>query len=227
MLYYNKSEIMSVDKTKILDALKLIKEAFAKKTEKFTDQKLQDGTTIIRYDAEELAIGVPILVVTDQGAIAIPDGDYTTDMGDMFTTVGGVVTAATLAPEPIEPVEAAPSTAPSPSPAQPMTEARAKSIVESIIKESRFASADRVNEVENTITDLKGEFGKAEWKKAFIELQAAHEALAEQFKKALDLIEQIADLPSATPSEPTKKSAFDLRAHKKAFKADLEKLINQ
>ena len=40
---------------------------------KFKDMKLQDGTTIISIDGEELAIGVPVYVMTPEGRLPAPD----------------------------------------------------------------------------------------------------------------------------------------------------------
>ena len=102
-----------MDKSKILEALKLIKEAFVSSEQKFVDEKLNDGTTIIRYDAPDLAVGVPVMVVTDSGAIEIPDGDYVTADGSTFTTVGGVITVTNENP-------AAPDAPAAPAPAQGM-----------------------------------------------------------------------------------------------------------
>jgi len=208
-----------MDKLKILEALKLIKQAFVSE-QKFVDEKLNDNTTIIRYDAEDLAVGVPVMVVTDAGAIAIPDGDYTTADGDTFTTVGGIVTVATM----VDPAQEAPQTS-APAPAQGMTEAQAKSIIESVIKESRFMSeAEFTTKVSELGTELEGKFS-VEWKKAFIELKDAHEALQNQFKAALDLFEKFAELPSGVPAEP-KKGSFNMAEFKKNFKEDLNNIKN-
>ena len=114
-----------MDKKKILEAVKLIKQAFQSE-QKFVDAKLNDGVTIVRYDAEKLDIGVPVMAVTEQGAIAIPDGDYTLEDGTMFTISGGIVSAVKPAEEaPEEGGEPAAAGA-TPAPAAAMTEAKAK-----------------------------------------------------------------------------------------------------
>ena len=206
---------MSVDKAKILNALKLIKEAFVTKVEKFVDEKLVDGVTIIRYDAEDLAVGVPVMVVTADGAIAIPDGDYTTADGDTFTTAGGVVTVATLV---------APADEAAPAPAAAMNDAQAKSIIESIIKESRFVTEDVLTEKVSELTTIKENFAthKTDSEKTITDLTAKYDALVLKFGEAIELIEKIAELPSASPTD--KKTTFDMKAHKKAFKEDLDKI---
>lgn len=218
-----------MDTQKIKDALQNLKEAFLSK-EKFTDAKLADGTTIIRYDAEELAIGVPVMVVSDAGALAIPDGDYVTDMGDKFTTVGGVVTAYVEAPEPVE--------VPEPTPAQAMTEAQAKSIIESVIKESHFVNEDfvitKVAELiavkDSEIETLKTGFAtqKDNSEKELKEIKEKYESINAKFQKAVELIEKIAEMPSTPAAEtPKTKVAFDLHMHKKAFKEDLDKISSE
>ena len=106
-----------MDKSKLLEGLKKIKEAF-QTAQKFVDAKLNDGVTIVRYDAEKLDIGVAVLAVTGQGAIAIPDGDYTLEDGTMFTISGGVVSAVTpveAAPEEGDPAAAASAAATAPA----------------------------------------------------------------------------------------------------------------
>jgi len=221
-----------MDKVKILDALKNLKEAFLSK-EKFMDAKLADGTTIIRYDAEGISIGLPILVVTDTGAIAIPDGDFTTENGDKFTTSGGIVTAYVEAPEPIEPVE--PVEPVEPTVGQSMTEAQAKSIIESVIKESHFVREDFViNKINESIESKNKEVTegfvtqKTNSEKEISELKLKCESLDFKFKKAIELIEKIAELPSGSPAEKSKeKVAFDLHLHKKAFREDLDKISTE
>jgi len=216
-----------MDKSKILDALKLIKEAFITTTQTFTDEKLNDGVTIIRYDVPELAVGASIMVVTDAGAIAIPDGDYTTANGVTFTTAGGVITIVSGAPEG-DMAKKPNAQAQAPAPAQGMNEAQAKSIIESIIKESRFATEDFVTEYVKELTTVKETFAnqKTESEKSFNDLKQAHELLQAQFSKALELIEKIAELPSSTPAEKPNK-AFDLKEFKKQYKEDLLNITNQ
>ena len=47
----------------------------------FTEAKLMDGVTIIQYDAPELAQGVPVNVVTPEGILPMPDGEYVMEDG--------------------------------------------------------------------------------------------------------------------------------------------------
>ena len=100
-----------MDKSKLLEGLKKIKEAFVT-LQKFVDAKLADGVTIVRYEAEKLDVGVAVFVITEQGAVEAPDADHVLEDGTMFTTVGGIVTAVMPVEEEVEVAAAAPVVAP-------------------------------------------------------------------------------------------------------------------
>lgn len=205
---------MNFDKDKFLSALKGLKESFTV-AQKFVDAKLADGTTIIRYEGDSLDIGVAVMAVTEQGAIALPDGDYDLEDGTKFSIVAGLVSAVTPAEEaPAEEAAEAPAEAPA-----AMTEAKAKSVLESIIKETRFAE---------DIAELKlkvAEFAKVN--EAFATAKETEETevskLKEQVKGMFELLEKLADEPSAAPAEK-KKVTFSVAEQRKAFKEDLDKL---
>lgn len=214
-----------MDKSKLLEGLKKIKEAFVSVEQKFVDAKLNDGVTVIRYDGDKLDVGVAVNVVTEQGVMAIPDGDYSLEDGTTFTIAGGVV--ATVTPAEAEPeemnndaeVKAAPAAA------QPMTEATPKSIIESIIKESRFATEDFVTEKLAEITTVKEAFAaqKEVDNKEVEELKATVTKQAETLKAMFSILEEMAGEPSAAPTEK-KKQAFSVSDARKAYRADLAKL---
>lgn len=210
-----------MDKSKIIEGLKKLKEGFLS-VQKFVDAKLNDGVTIIRYDAEKLDIGVPVLAVTEQGAIAIPDGDYTLEDGTMFTIAGGVVSAVTPMEEEKE-VEAGKENE-APSAAQPMTEAKAKSIIESVIKESHFTKEEVTAMFAESLT-VKETFAtqKIEADKKVSDLEAEVATQKETIKQMFSLLEQIAGEPSAEPIESVKQS-FNIKEYKKSFREDLAKL---
>lgn len=213
-----------MDKSKLIQALKLIKESFST-AQKFVDAKLNDGVTIIRYDAEKLDIGVPVLAVTEQGAIAIPDGDYTLEDGTMFTIVGGVVSEVHSMEDPKNmPKEGG---EPQPSAAQPMTEAKAKSIIESVIKESHFTK-DEINAMFAESVKVKESFAtqKVESDKKVSDLETEVAAQKETIAAMFSLLEQIAGEPSATPTEQPKHSVDAYKTKKdisEMFKATLKK----
>ena len=57
----------------------------------FTEAKLMDGVTIVQYDAEELAQGMPVNVVTPEGILPMPDGEYVMEDGSKLVVMGGLV----------------------------------------------------------------------------------------------------------------------------------------
>ena len=209
-----------MDKSKIIEGLKKLKEGFLN-VQKFVDAKLNDGVTIIRYEGDKLDIGVPVLAVTEQGAIAIPDGDYTLEDGTAFSIAGGVVSAVTPVEEP---KEAEPKKEGEPAPAAAMTEAKAKSIIESVIKESHFTK-DEINAMFAEAVTVKESFAtqKVESDKKVSDLETEVTTQKETIKAMFTLLEQIAGEPSANPTEPTKHS-FNVKEYKKSFREDLANL---
>lgn len=91
-------------KDKILKAIgsdswdKIKKLAFGDKPAgEFTEATLADGTTI-SYEGE-LAEGTPVMVISEEGEVPIPDGEYEMEDGATFTTKKGVVETFTPAEE--------------------------------------------------------------------------------------------------------------------------------
>lgn len=213
---------MAIDKVKIFEALKLIKEGFLGAV-KFSEAKLTDGVTIIRYEADKLDVGVAVMAVTEQGAIAMPDGDYEMEDGTKFKIVGGVVSEVVAVDAPAEEGAPAPAAASgTPTPPAAMNEASAKAIVESIIKETRFA--EEIAELKTQIAEFKTVKENFATQKTDSEKEI--NTLKETVKGLFALVETIAGEASATPAEPTKKS-FNIAEFKTNYKADLKKLADQ
>jgi hypothetical protein len=77
-------------KIRVLLGLETMPVAEVKKEEKMMGEgKLKDGT-MITYD--ELEVGYPIMVVTDQGTNPAPDGTHELENGTKVTTVNGLIT---------------------------------------------------------------------------------------------------------------------------------------
>jgi hypothetical protein len=77
-------------KIRVLLGLETMPVAEVKKEEKMMGEgKLKDGT-MITYD--ELKVGYPIMVVTDQGTNPAPDGTHELENGTKVTTVNGLIT---------------------------------------------------------------------------------------------------------------------------------------
>lgn len=199
-----------MDTAKLLDALKMIKSAFV--AEKFMDAKLKDGT-IIRFDAEKLDVGVAVMVVSEQGVVPIPDGEFYLEDGTEFKTLNGLVSEIKMVEEVAAPVEQAPVAVEAPAPASAMSETQAKTIIESIIKETHFALTERIEKLE-VANKVSESFAKEN-----NELKAEVEKQKETILKMFSLLEKLASEPSAKPTE-TKKS-FSITDFKKAYKQDI------
>lgn len=77
-------------KIRVLLGLETMPVAEVKKEDKMMGEgKLKDGT-MITYD--ELEVGYPIMVVTDQGTNPAPDGTHELENGTKVTTVNGLIT---------------------------------------------------------------------------------------------------------------------------------------
>lgn len=205
-----------MDKTKILEGLKMLKEAFMKAKETFKDVKLKDGVTIFRYDGDMPAVGMEVVVVTADGALPAPDGDYEFEDGTKVNIAGGLIASVTPAAAPADP------NAP-PTPAA-MTEAQAKSVIESVITERHYINQETFDAKFVELEKEKETFetAKKETETKIAGLEKEVEKLTLNFKSALDLIEKIAELPSAPAADP--KKPFNLSQFKSDFKKDLEEL---
>ena len=206
-----------MDKSKLLEGLKKIKEAFVT-LQKFVDAKLADGVTIIRYEAEKLDVGVAVFVITEQGAVEAPDADHVLEDGTMFTTVGGIVTSVMPVEEEVE-AAAAPVAAPIAA-----TESKAKSVIESTIKESYY-SKEAIDKMFENVLSAKENFATQK-NTELSALENKIELQNETIKQMFSLLTKIGNEPSAAPTEPTKKP-FNVSEFRKAYKADLNKIQNE
>jgi aspartate aminotransferase-like enzyme len=109
---------------------------------KLAQQTLMDGVTTV--EAEEFAPDYSIGIVTPDGAIPMPVGEYTLANGDVLVVeVEGVIKSIAPAEVEVEAEKEAPKT----EATEPvMAEATAKKVVETVSKETFFA------EVENFAT---------------------------------------------------------------------------
>jgi len=103
-------------------------------------QTLMDGVTTI--EAEEFAPDFSVGIVTPEGAIPMPVGEYVLANGDVLVVeVEGIIKS--IAPE-AEEVEAPEAEAPSMEAEKPvMAEATAKKVVETVSKETFFAEVEK------------------------------------------------------------------------------------
>ena len=144
---------------------------------------LVDGTEI-QWEGE-LAVGVAVFVVTNEGLIPAPDATHEVEGGMLVTTEGGLVT------EIVEPA------------------------VEVEVEAAEFATMEAfetaIAELKSAIADLNSKMEKYGEKFA---------TQSEAVMKAVDLVEAIAELPSA---EPVKKEEVKM-SKKEAQMANIVKI---
>ena len=56
----------------------------------FKDAKLSDGT-IVRYDGETPAVGMPLFTISEEGEVAAKDGEYELEDGMVLVVSNGLV----------------------------------------------------------------------------------------------------------------------------------------
>ena len=183
---------------------------------KFKDMKLQDGTTIISIDGEELAIGVPVYVMTPEGRLPAPDGELVLEDGTQLTVKDGLV-AEVATPEAEVPegeVAAEPATVP---PAAEDMGTKPKRVIKSQVEEHVFNAFKE--EAETKANELKAELEA---------IKAEFEALKEKFNKSLEfnkevfsVVEKMSEQPSTQATE-AKPKPFSVKDAKMAFKEDLK-----
>lgn len=121
---------------------------------KLAQQTLMDGVTTI--EAEEFTPDYSVGIVTPDGVVPMPVGEYTLANGDvMVVEVEGVIKSiAPAATEEAEP-EAAHPAAEATEPV--MAESTPKKVVESVSKETFFAMVEKTTELQAEIERLKVE----------------------------------------------------------------------
>ena len=187
---------------------------------KFKDMKLQTGE-IISIDGEELAIGVPVYLMTPEGRLPAPDGDMVLEDGTTLSIKDGLV-AEVGAPEAEVPegeVAAEPSTVP---PAAEEMGTKPKRVIKSQVEEHVFNAFKE--EAETKANELKAELEA---------IKAEFEALKEKFNKSLEfnkevfsVVEKMAEQP-ATEATEAKPKPFNVKEHRMAFKEDLKQFYKQ
>lgn len=208
-----------------LDKLKGIVEKFSGTEQKFKDVKLNDGTTIVSYDGDMPAQGMPLFVVTPEGRIPAPDGEHVTEDGTTLVVIGGLIAevkeAEVETEEGAAPVET-PAAAPVESAAAP------KRVIKSQVEEHVFSL--EIEGVEPISVDFSSMFTAFNEKFAALEKEntelKAEFAKAAEFKtEVIKLVSEIGDQPAAeaTDKEVNKfKKKMSLKEAQEQFKNALK-----
>lgn len=187
-----------MDKNKLLEGLKKIKEAFSS-LQNFKEAKLADGETIIKYEGD-LSIGTKIFVVTEDGQVAAPDAGHKLEDGTIVTTVEGVVTEI----KEIEKVDA-------------------KKDYED--KEKDMKMEEFISEITKNLNLLNENllFQKKESEKKITELTVNIDVQKQTLKEMFTLLNKVANEPSAKPAESVNKK-FNISEYKIEYKKDIQNI---
>lgn len=187
----------------------------------FTEAKLMDGVTIIQYDAEELAQGMVVNVVTPEGILPMPDGEYVMEDGSKLVVIGGLVAEYEKAEEMPEgetnsPVAVAEPTTPATGEMEVKT--APKRVIKSQVEEHIFS------------LELEGfEPIKVDFSSMFKSLVDENKALKDINKEMFGIVKAISNEPSVAPTEKVNKP-FSVKEQRASFKADIlriEKELNK
>jgi hypothetical protein len=187
----------------------------------FTEAKLMDGVTIVQYDAEELAQGIPVNVVTPEGILPMPDGEYVMEDGSKLVVMGGLVAEYEKAEElPAGETNAPVAVAEPTTPATGEMEVKTapKRVIKSQVEEHIFS------------LELEGfEPIKVDFSSMFKALVDENKALKEINKEMFGIVKAISNEPSVAPTEKVNKP-FSVKDQRASFKADIlriEKELNK
>ena len=187
----------------------------------FTEAKLMDGVTIVQYDAEELAQGIPVNVVTPEGILPMPDGEYVMEDGSKLVVMGGLVAEYEKAEEMPEGETNAPAAVAEPTtPATGEMEVKTapKRVIKSQVEEHIFS------------LELEGfEPIKVDFSSMFKALVDENKALKDINKEMFGIVKAISNEPSVAPTEKVNKP-FSVKDQRASFKADIlriEKELNK
>ena len=108
------------------------------------EKKTSDGETT--FDSESFAIGEPVFIVTEDGNIPVPEGEYSLEDASMIKVdATGIIVEVSTAGEEIEEVETA-KMQNAPMKEETGKPVAAKTIIETMTKETRFAKSNFAEE---------------------------------------------------------------------------------
>jgi hypothetical protein len=208
-----------------LDKLKGIVEKFSGTEQKFKDVKLNDDATIVSYDGDMPAQGMPLFVVTPEGRIPAPDGEHVTEDGTTLVVIGGLIAEVKEAEVETPATEGTPTE----TAAAPVESAAApKRVIKSQVEEHVFSL--EIEGVEPISVDFSSMFTAFNEKFAALEKEntelKAEFAKAAEFKtEVIKLVSEIGDQPAAeaTDKEVNKfKKKLTLKEAQEQFKNALK-----
>lgn len=190
---------------------------------KFKEAKLNDGTTIVQYDADVLATGVIVNIMDEAGQLLpLPVGDYVLEDGTTFSVVNetGAIDNVVLVPEAQEENtgEVVPAKgAPVEQSAAPVA-AAPKRVIKSQVEEHVFHL--EIEGVEPIAVDFSSMFTKINAENESLKVELAKEKNLN--KEMFAIVKEIADAPATAPTETKEK--FSVAKQKELFKASMAEM---
>lgn len=112
---------------------------------KLAQMMLVDGVTVLEADAFEA--GKEVFIVTPDGNVALPVGDYELENGQILVVAEeGIIAEIKEMPSEEEEVEEMPEETPAPVEQAEMEQQLPKKTIESIIKETLFSEVEKIKE---------------------------------------------------------------------------------
>lgn len=202
----------------------------------FMDEKLNDGVTVIRYDAEQLATGVMVNLIDASGQVLpLPAGDYTTENGDTFTVVDdmGTIDNVVLAAEPeMMPEEGQVPAAPMPTEIAEKVqnvypqETSSEGTVSNVTDPARGMNPKRI--IKSQVTEhvfsieLENEVVEVDLSAMFKKVEDENKALKEVNKQMFSVIEKFSETPVSKPTES--KNKFSVSDAQREYRESLKAL---
>lgn len=189
----------------------------------FKEAKLNDGTTIVQYDADVLATGVIVNIMDEAGTVLpLPVGDYVLEDGTTFSVVNetGAIDNVVLAPEAdSEAPEVAPAKdAPVAQAAAPVVPSAPKRVIKSQVEEHVFSL--EIEGYEPIAVDFSSMFTKLNAENESLKVELSKEK--ELNKQMFAIVKEISDAPATAPTEVKEK--FSVAKQKELFKNSLKEL---
>lgn len=191
----------------------------------FADIKTKDSTgaeTVLRYMGDTPQAGIPVTIVTTEGELPAPSGDYLAEDGSTIKVTDGIIVE--IVPGAAAQADTSQTTAATVEQSQPANPPtmEPKAIIESIVKESRFkevvleAMKETIEAKDKIIADQRAEF-----EKQFSDQKATIEKQEGIVKQLFTLVEKL----SAAPAAGSRVSKSD--GIKKPLYSDIEKSVEE
>ena len=183
---------------------------------KFGEAMLKDGSAKVVWNGESLAQGVEVMIETPEGLLPAPDGVHELEDGTMIEVAGGVVSAVKTVEETESPET--PASAPVAEQSAPESSQVAKTVIESVVKETRFSKEEA-----EELFMAKSE--KEQYDAKFNEQSATIEALTKQINDLTVQLSAVVDLLDKKPAdEPAAKPVNPLAFARQREAEDLAKV---